>query len=194
MDVLRATPEEIAAVTASRTAQGLLPPIAGGGGVWRLNVNAQKEETVGKKITELASSFSQNLLSESSPTLMEEWQITDIRVPVAAFTIVEAASLSISLNLYYGEELVWSQSERVEKTIGRVTPVFAQNFNQPISVRRGRGLRLEMSGAVVFTKEEAEGTLYTFMAYTGGASNQTVIPSQGKVTYNSINLSGHRTL
>lgn len=185
----------------------LLPKIAGGAPVWQLPVKLQRAEHAIGKGKSVSVTQIQNLLQELSPTLMEQWLITDIRVPIwieVASTGEEQVPLTVSMNIFlkYGSDIVWSFSEQVNNPSINTGPlsvvlsgVAAGNLQQPIPVERGRGLQIEYAATASFKKESSL-TIITALAATivGGNTLEGYREEEGKITYNSHRLSGHRTL
>lgn len=186
---------------------GKLPPIAGGATSWKLTVPLTTAKTV-KKGKVISLSTKRNLLKDDSPSIMSEWMITDIRIPVLTYLeIVEGAGkkqafiFSFGIRLILGGDIVWSANERVSEKPSAVEiwypTTFSANLTQPIVVPRGRGLEVELS-ATLQVAEEITAEVAIGMGAVQSIEAGVVPPafqiSEGDISYYVQKLSGHRTL
>lgn len=181
------------------------------GGLWQLTIpNLEvKVQGVNSKGRLEANIGAINLLRESSPTLMEQWDITNIRIPMGVEAALSATGAHLKLMeveaememiLRLGGDIVWAVRDSTqlrgdikagehegapEYFKGQLS--FAETLPEPISFTRGRTLTLEGMGVITASTSEGIEPENIAVTYTTGGAN-------GTFTYESIDLSGHRTL
>lgn len=181
------------------------------GGIWQLampNLEASVPGNLCKGRLE-APLKSINLLKETSPTLMELWAITNIRIPMAVLASLSASGAHLKLMevqaememiLRLGDDIVWAVKDTTqlrgdiklgeheggpEYFVGGLS--FAETLTQPIIVSRGRTLTIEGIGEITASTSEGIEPENINVTYSTKGAN-------GTFTYQSENLSGYRTL
>jgi hypothetical protein len=179
---------------------GSLPPLAGGS-EWTITVagfgTIQIEPPVLKAGTPLKVGPS-NLLTVDRPTKMSAWRLTTIRIPVSVFSQPEAepatfVEATITLILRRGGDIVWTQTlsaamqkEGVKAWVSNVT--MGGDLQNPISLPTGKTLTLE--GRASFSTNNQQTSFQIGLERT----ENNLIPVDGAIAYETVALTGHRTL
>jgi hypothetical protein len=199
--------------------QALTSPLPGS--AWSIPIPF-KEATVGvegEKATALGPTLTTQLIGQGTePTLMQSWKLFSIWCPVAfRIQLFEALASesefetaytsSIVASILYGGDLVWSQektgviNQPISKVVAFGSVTIADNFANPIEVRRGRTLTLTIALQV-----RRKGGLGKELELARLAQDATVVPKvvgggaiessavQATIQYTAIPLSGHRQL
>jgi hypothetical protein len=203
--LVRPSLDAIRALWESRGGEpGTLPPLAGGAG-WILHIPPFEVKQVGKTGSGQLWQATRKLIGQdTSPTKMEKWDFTALRIPVGFY--IEWAEVPASLArfkaqavLRRGGDVVWSQLQEAEgATVGGTGELiqvgnllFSDNFFSPIELMQGQDLTLEVNFLWQGVKEAVQAKLLVSeYAYSSTKFER----QEGNLQYNSQHLTGHRQL
>lgn len=149
---------------------------------------------------------SSNLLRPDGPTLLTQWALESIYIPIViASDVAIGQSVSLSIQLMLNDQLVWqtAQQAALAYTVaagGLITPmnatnaVISENFNNPITVKRCDVLRFTATGSV----DNVGAT--NIQAYLGvtvralAAGGNGLYDTPGTIGYEVFEIPGRRRL
>ena len=159
-------------------------------GNWTLPINPAQANAGGPMLAgaQLAAEPI-NLYGQAPPSVMEEWQLNTINIPlaVAATSAGSLASnaITVAARILYGGDPVWSASAY---TIAGRNLQLTGIMDPPVPIRRGRALTLQLLASPAESVETL--TLYIAQELNSG----TPQPLQGSLGYQTIELTGRRVL
>jgi hypothetical protein len=167
---------------------------------WNISLPPTVAANAGARTTRAAFNLynpSGGSASTNAPTMMEEWLITALNIPVGIYiaraSFATASTAQIVAELLYGGEPVWTGglpvplSQIEQNTL--FSGIISASIENPIEVLRGRTLELGLT----LTSEQTPIEQAIWQGYALPKAGENIV-KQSTVSYMTKKLSGHKEL